>query len=1484
MDFTIRVLGDISYLAEVIRASSAIMSFADFKTLLAIGFLLGILWIVIQGISSGGSEIKVGNIAVAGLMYALFFGITVDGVRIQQERTVIGGGGAVLAPSRIEIVDDVPIGLAASGAIISGIGSKLSDWFRTEFTRPDANGIDPLFALEMLMRMKDVGFDNSIVNWDPEGLIQGNIDRYFQDCTKVGLSLQDTAGQLPIKKKDILEAGTPDAEYETVWEAIKLNNNLYRTRVIYKDDAEDEVLENLGCAEAHDRISVRLFGDEGLENMKSRIVSATCGSSISGGICPKTDVGSVATDAYNTDAKARFDAVAKAYIRADIDVTKQFMNRIGLGAFDRAAKDGRAVTEGDVFVQAIAGRASSTLVQNQALQSSIFMKTMTPLMAFFEAMMYIAAPFAAFLVTLGIGGISLIGKYLVFATWIQLWKPVAAAIELYIEMAASGAMASLSKYGALDGGALGSISRDAELYSTVTHWLGTGSMLLAATPAITLMLIYGSAVTASSLAGRVDAASNADAGVDTLDGKAEVGGFKGQLTPNAETSIGYQANASDAQGTFDLQSIYSQGMTNSAAKEQSLMEQATERVGQGSEAAIEGVMSYANQVGSATAAGSSTQTLSSVAESASADLVSSNRISSGEQDTTAMAIQLGIAAQAEGGQSTLDQVSDTFKKNGVDTSNWSTAQKATAAAKLSARGDIKGSQTYQEIAQEVNDQSNRQVAAVEEKVQENSSKFEEERSTFNEAYSNNESFKESERAFQQAEKATSRATSLRETRQATQSTANSLGARAKMSMSDFVGSLNDDGTKAAIGDYINQRMADPNRNEAVWDGVDTSTPGIIRAMKQAAAEGDLETVNEIGAMAGLIDPVGVGAGEANVGTSGLVDEVEDATSADVDETYNDMADGIPKPSELKPDERSDFAGRVAAGQEEILNREYDTDVNSPAEQSVEAQIENNNIDRNLLGEDFDKLSTEQKMARVQQVGAQQQGANGTYARDAFKAVEYLTSEEGQKAMDSMANNSLAATAGGAGLGAMIAKRVGSNVAKGALRGGKAGMVAGLAVGGYQAYNDYKDYQTEQMFNEDGFNIATASEMQLQGLNALGDRGDQMRDYLNTTMTSVAGQEFSARMNAESRGEEFDAEAFRETLNPFEQQVYDNFGTLSESSQTQAFRDDLADRTQTYNQLKARSETGLGGFGWGGATQGVAQIDSALTGAGEKYDQFLKDNNINSIETPEQEQAFYEQLNVPERRVYAARAELGEAGYGSQVQNDSFFEWRDNPELVNNYRANNKKLSQNFGEQSPDQERIAGAFVDVPDREGRPSNYVPSIESVGKAGEDFEYQSATSGGVQNRSYSLGDNNRNDPPQTPAQPEAPNTVAETPAQPQGAPAGAAVAGAELQAPSQPGAANSGEKQTRFDEMRSALEVSAPNLLPKGSEVTPDYVQSIDSTLQNLESLYLNSRQQNGDGYSADRFAAETPMNEFEAEVWSQRDNLMDSGFGGAMVANR
>ena len=92
------------------------------------------------------------------------------------------------------------------------------------------------------------------------------------------------------------------------------------------------------------------------------------------------------------------------------------------------------------------------------------------------------------------------GKYLLFGLWIQLWMPIMAIINLYLHMAIARDLDALQNTANLD---LPSILSLYKLDFLLQDYLATGGMLAASTPAISLMLIYGSAITATHLAGRL---------------------------------------------------------------------------------------------------------------------------------------------------------------------------------------------------------------------------------------------------------------------------------------------------------------------------------------------------------------------------------------------------------------------------------------------------------------------------------------------------------------------------------------------------------------------------------------------------------------------------------------------------------------------------------------------------------------------------------------------------------------------------------------------------------------------------------------------------------------------------------------------------------------------------------------------------------------------------------------------------------------------
>ena len=69
-------IGDSAYLAAILNAVAMISGTGDFRQLAGVGFLLGVLLVLFQGILQGGQGIRFQNVLVAWLLYALMFGPT----------------------------------------------------------------------------------------------------------------------------------------------------------------------------------------------------------------------------------------------------------------------------------------------------------------------------------------------------------------------------------------------------------------------------------------------------------------------------------------------------------------------------------------------------------------------------------------------------------------------------------------------------------------------------------------------------------------------------------------------------------------------------------------------------------------------------------------------------------------------------------------------------------------------------------------------------------------------------------------------------------------------------------------------------------------------------------------------------------------------------------------------------------------------------------------------------------------------------------------------------------------------------------------------------------------------------------------------------------------------------------------------------------------------------------------------------------------
>jgi conjugal transfer mating pair stabilization protein TraG len=208
-----------------------------------------------------------------------------------------------------------------------------------------------------------------------------------------------------------------------------------------------------------------------------------------------------------------------------------------------------------------------------AAEERLFSRIVHPMMTFFEAFLFAVSPLMVFVIGLGPIGFRMVGKYMLMALWIQLWMPVLAIVNLFVQMAMT------YKLDALQDPLIGNLQLPSfyALYKMdflLQDYLATGGMLAASTPAIALMLIYGSAITATHLAGRLQGGDFVDEKMISPDilKPAPALGFAPSREYSPLTDV-TTTNADDVLWRFDIGS----GLESNFRSSQQHMEQAGER-------------------------------------------------------------------------------------------------------------------------------------------------------------------------------------------------------------------------------------------------------------------------------------------------------------------------------------------------------------------------------------------------------------------------------------------------------------------------------------------------------------------------------------------------------------------------------------------------------------------------------------------------------------------------------------------------------------------------------------------------------------------------------------------------------------------------------------------------------------------------------------------------------------------------------------------
>lgn len=476
MTYEIYSLGDARYLAQVLNAVAALGGDGTYASLVSFSLLLGILIVAIQSIVGGGQKFDLQIFVVSVVAYQVIF--------VPRATVIVND----VYTGQAEVVGNVPWGLAFVGSFLNQVGYSITEKMEQAFSTPTmtTNGFGG--ALANLMNanritsfgLADYGCDssppsdsvdsfNALSTAERKCSISKSVSAYVEACVAPAIRSGDLQASAIYNSNKAIE------EMAVNYRALTTGIYIYAGSHTSGDPPADGW--TVACADAYTAIKTRIDStkDSGLMNNYLK--------GILGGDDPTVELGNSLLALSNS-----------AYEAQDLMVNMAIRNAVQDG-FTAYANRNDAVLASAMLT---AGNMQRNV--QWAGEATLFSRLIRPLITFFEALMFATAPFVAFLIGLGTFGFKLAMKYLYLPIWVNMWMPVMAIVNLYVNMVAQGRM------GALDLGAAGSvisIAGSTAMYSSLADWLGTASMLASSVPAITMSLLFGGAVSMSAMAGRL---------------------------------------------------------------------------------------------------------------------------------------------------------------------------------------------------------------------------------------------------------------------------------------------------------------------------------------------------------------------------------------------------------------------------------------------------------------------------------------------------------------------------------------------------------------------------------------------------------------------------------------------------------------------------------------------------------------------------------------------------------------------------------------------------------------------------------------------------------------------------------------------------------------------------------------------------------------------------------------------------------------------
>ena len=480
-------IGDEAYLYKIFQFL-AMLNSSGTDLYARLGFLaalIGVILVLITAVTSGGRQFPVGAYAVSIVLFLVFFGQTTS---VELEDFYTG---------RTDIVQDVPLGTALVGAIVSQAGVAIIEKFQEGLSLPGSETLSPQYALDALMAYRNLSNASSYCGFGSAAMCNWSrtFRSYVSNCV------------LPEYK---LRGGWWNGDPNTS------SNLLASIQVADLGFVTDDYLGNAAGTTSTGEVSdcANTYADlnQAWTNPQTGIAAGFAGlmkvPTPSGTSVPDA-LGSAfaALGATTTQPAGSSGGLPALLGQASQNAQQSIQNAVSANLLARGLaqgfRDANQVGEAGVIESA----ANQRNVQF-ASQSTLFTRTLRATMTFFEGVIYGLAPFLAFLIPLGPIGFRYAGRYLQLLVWLFLWMPLLSFVNLFEIMAVLREMNALLP--AIGNAPLISAIGLNQIEYTVSDWVGMGGYLTTAVVGLSGMIVFGSVAAFQGVAAEANAPTRLD--------------------------------------------------------------------------------------------------------------------------------------------------------------------------------------------------------------------------------------------------------------------------------------------------------------------------------------------------------------------------------------------------------------------------------------------------------------------------------------------------------------------------------------------------------------------------------------------------------------------------------------------------------------------------------------------------------------------------------------------------------------------------------------------------------------------------------------------------------------------------------------------------------------------------------------------------------------------------------------------------------------